>query len=97
MEEERGYIHGRARLYFCNENSGQLRFNLQPRAAHALRLDQNLLSWIAKVLLSWITKKIQSWINVPKLKSFTKILLSWIAKVLLPRIAKNSNMLCYPG
>ena len=34
------------------------------------------------------SKKFQSWMNVPKLKSFLKILLSWIAKVLLSRIAK---------
>jgi hypothetical protein len=29
--------------------------------------------------------------NVPKLKSFFKILISWIAKVLLSRIAKHVN------
>ena len=40
LPEERGYIPGRARLYFCNENSGHLCFCLQPRAAHALRSDQ---------------------------------------------------------
>jgi hypothetical protein len=54
------------------------------------------------------TNSFQSWINVPKLKSFLKILLSWIAKVLLSRIAniancsaildsKNCKLLCYPG
>ena len=37
------------------------------------------------------SKKFQSWMNVPKLKSFLKILLSWIAKVLLSRIAKHVN------
>jgi hypothetical protein len=47
--EERGYIPGRARLYggrawlyFCNENSGHLRFCLQPMAEHAFRSDQNI-------------------------------------------------------
>ena len=44
MEEERGYIPGRALLCFCNENSGHLRFCLQPRAAHALRSDQLMAS-----------------------------------------------------
>jgi hypothetical protein len=54
------------------------------------------------------TNSFQSGINVPKLKSFLKILLSWIAKVLLSRIAKiancsaildskNCKLLCYPG
>ena len=39
MEEERGYIAGRARLYFCNENIGLPKLLCW---SHALRSDQYL-------------------------------------------------------
>jgi hypothetical protein len=42
IAKERGHNPRRERLYFCNEDSGHLRFCLQPRAAHALYSDQNV-------------------------------------------------------
>jgi hypothetical protein len=46
MEEECGYIPGRERLYFFNENSGHFCFCLQPRAVHALHSDQCLTFFV---------------------------------------------------